>query len=363
MQRIFSALIAFLCAGQLLAGESANSNIQPYFSFHSLGYSETAPIHQIVINDIEGPYFDGGRHSFTHNIIESGAKYNGWKLAAIYRYDYSLEYSEDTAELIYGDRNNLSIEKNRQYDVELELIHARTAGFKFGYEWSVLPELQLGLDLSYLEVSYFLDGYLEGEFMADNDSYSGQLFIDYAYTKDLLPLDREAEEPDGWGYALDFSWLWQMNESWYAKGAFIDLLSQLYIDEAPFTYATANSDRVSFDDNGTIDVKPLLSGREGYRKETLSLPKQISLDVYYRINIDFEMGIAWYRYGDVNFPSIINHYNFSEGSSLKTKFDFKSEALTIGASFPWLTISLTSDRLDYKKARTLGFDAGVYLAF
>ena len=185
MQRIFFALIAFLCTTQLLAAEGADSNIQLYVNSHVFGYSETAPVHQLI-NDFEGPYFEGGKHSFTHNIWEIGGDFNGFKAAYFLRYDYYLNYTQDAAEIIYGDKNDISIEKNRDYDIYLDVKHIRADGFKVGYESQVFEPLDIGIDVSYIEVNQVTEGVVQGHFIAEDDNYIGQLDLDYIYSKDKL---------------------------------------------------------------------------------------------------------------------------------------------------------------------------------
>jgi len=105
-----------LIAAMLLSASKASiaGQAEFYLSSHIFGHSETAPIKQIVVDDFEGSDFDAGKHSFTHNVWEAGAVYKGIKLAVIARYDYALSYSEDTAYLVYADKNEIQIQKNKR---------------------------------------------------------------------------------------------------------------------------------------------------------------------------------------------------------------------------------------------------------
>jgi len=363
MQRIFSAFIVFfLCINTSTANESSDTKYQLYFDSHMFGYSETAPIKQIV-DDMKGPYFDGGDHSFTHNIWEMGVKRNGWKAAYIIRYDYALDYNPDTAEIIYGDKNDISLEKNRVYDVDLDLIHSRSTGFKLGYEWQVKPKLFIGMDVSYLETNRFLKGDVSGEFSAADNDYTGEISLDYVYTKDYL-LSRDVKIPTGRGYTLDIDWRWQSEDDlWKFSGKWTDLVSEITIKDAPFTTATASTDRVSFDDDGHINVKPVLSGVEGYRKEVLRFPKQTKVSGFYQFQPDLNLGLALYQYGDLNFPSTNVEYRLTDTFQLSAGFDYKSDAMTLGCSSSSFNVSLTSDRLSLDRARTFGLDISTNVEF
>ena len=356
MQRIFFAFILFLlCFNVSATNQPFGSNYQAYFEIHTFGYSETAPIRQII-NNMEGATFDGGKHSFTHNIFEEGFKFNGWKVAYFNRYDFVLDYTPDTAEIIYSDSNNVPLEKNRVYDVYLNLIHSQSKGLKFGYEWQLKPNFIVGVDLSYLQVKRYLSGDVIGQFTATDSDYTGQLDLDYFYTKDYL-LDREVSAPRGRGYALDINWRWQSTDKlWTLSGEWTDLISKITIKNAPYTTATASTDRVSFDDEGTISVKPVLSGIEGYRTESLRLPKQASVQGFYQFQPRLNMGLSLYRFGRLNFPSTLLEYRFSEVMQFNAGFEYKSDALTLGLESSMFDISVTSDRLSLDKAKTFGLD-------
>jgi len=361
MQRIISALTALVYAGLSSAEPHTDSSYQLYFDSHSFAYSETAPIHQIV-SDFEGPHFDGGKHSFTHNFWEMGVRRSNWKAAYVIRYDYSLNYTSDAAELIYGDKNDITIEKNREYDVYLDLVHTRALGLKLGYQWQVLEQFNIGVDISYLKTSELLEGKVEGKFTANDNDYSGEAYINYVYSQDDL-LDRPTDKPKGQGYAIDLAWDWRLNSKYRMRGKWTDLLSEITFDNAPFTNATASSNRISYDNEGKIDVKPLVSGTLDYRKHHLKYPRQMNVDAFYQLQTDTELVAGWYQYGDLNFYSLGTTYNTSKEIKLMTRFDFKSNALTLGVDTSNFSVALTSDRLKIKEARTFGLDFTTRIEF
>jgi len=357
-QSVFSILLLAI-SRVVLANDDV---VEFYLSSKVFGYSETAPIAQIVIDDFEGPDFDGGNHSFTHNVWEAGAIVNGFKLAGIARYDYALNYTRDLAYLVYADKNEVPIEKNRPYELNLSVFHARTAGLKMGYQFDIHEDMHWGVDVSYLEVSTFLDGDIDGAITVLDDDYQGDIHLDYVYDSDKL-LDRQADKPEGQGFAVDLAWDWQVNRKLSFAAKWVDLYSAIKIERAPFTTATASSNRVSLDPLGRIDVKPVLSGRENYREHTLNFPRQMRLEGRYWVQESRQLGLRFYRYDRINFVSASILQMLKEEWSVDGEYNFSAQAVTLGVTHSTFRLALSSDRLDLERARTFGLISEFRLAF
>jgi len=356
------SLIAAMFLGTTSEAAAGQAQAEFYLSSHIFGHSETAPIKQIVVDDFEGADFDAGKHSFTHNVWEAGAVYKGFKLAAIARYDYALSYSEDTAYLVYADKNEIPIETNKRYELYLDAFHARTNGVKIGYQLDLNNDMHWALDVSYLVVSTFLDGGIDGAITVLDDDYQGEINLDYVYDNDKL-LNRQVEKTSGKGFAADLSWAWQANRKLGFSAKWIDLYSALNIERAPFTTARASSSRVSLDAQGRIDVKPVLSGRESYRKHTLKFPRQMRLEGNYWLDDSQQLALRYYRYDRLGFVSMSVLQTLSQTWSVDGAYDFSAQALTFGLTHSNFRLALSSDRLDFYEARTFGLLSEFRLRF
>lgn len=352
-----------LAFGVLFLSQSlADSAPQMYVESSMYGHSETAPVAQIVVDDFEGEVFEGGTFSYTHNVWEAGARYAAYKIAAIARYDYLLEYTEDVAELIYADKNNLPIETHRDYRLYLAARHARTYGVKLGYTYEATPQMAFSMDLSMLNVASFIDGQVSGDVRVDADSYSGEIDLDYVYNKDKL-LDRIADKPSGYGYALDLAWVWQAHPRLRFAAALHDVLSALRIDRAPFTRASARSNRVSLGADDRIDVKPTLTGQENYRAHTLRLPQRVNLQGHYALTEDYGLGLQLQTLRSRRYVSVLLERRIDAVQSLHTAFDGRKKAVTLEWRAAHWHAAITSDHLNVEKARTFGLALGVSQAF
>lgn len=364
MTNISSRIYCLVSLFFLLASSAYQTvSAQPtaaYFNMELYGHSETSALTQIVLDDFEGPDFNGGNLSFTHNTWELGARYKNFKIASIARYDYHLSYSEDVAELTYSEKNDLSIETNRTYLIDLNAFHSRATGIKLGYEYSFIQPFKMGVDVSILNSSSFLDGSLKGKLRVNDDSYSGKITLDQVYSTDKL-LDRVNSTPTAKGYSLDLYVDWQPSDDIHLSAKWIDLKSALTLERTPFTSAVANSERVSLGDNDRVDVKPILNGREGFRKYTLKFPKQFRLNSTYKINNKLSMGLQAYRYAENAYLSITSDLNITPRQKLMSAFDFKTHALTLGLRSNNWRFSLTTDKFDFNKARTFGVSTGIHI--
>ncbi len=344
-----------------LCTQAVTSKNEVYVESTMYGHSETSSIKQIVFDEFKGSNYAGGERSFTHNIWEAGTRVDRFKIAALARYDYVLNYTQDLAELVYADKNDKIIETNREYDLYLDVLHARTYGFKFGYLFSLSSSLDMGVDVSALKLGSFMDGHIKGDILVGDDSYDGNILLDYAYDQDEL-LDRQADKPTGYGYAVDVRWNLRVNEYVTIDAEILDLFGRIEIDRAPFTTATASSDRVSLDDNGTIDVKPVLRGKESYRKHSLKLPQRMRLEGRYRLENEFILGLRFNRYDDSVYTQALVTIPIDENQVL-TAFDFRTRALTLGWKSQNVSFSISSDQLDISKARTFGLSFSLLYPF
>ncbi len=341
----------------------ADKSLQIYNENHLFAHSETSTVKQIVMDDFRGPNLREGGYSFTHNRWELGLKHEHWRLGYVLRYDYALKYTHDTAELFYADKNDQPIQQDRRYEVFLAPIHARSWGLRLASSWPLAPTLSIEPSISYLQSKRLQQGQVSGFFVAENDRYSGQLDLDYVYDKDKL-FDRVVTRPSGHGLAFDVALHWNMNESWQAHVAAIDLYHRINYSRTPFHAAKANSDRISFDDEGRIDVKPVLEGSQGYRSHVLRLPRQYRANLQHTLDEQWQISAAFYRYDRLNFPSLGLSYQDLAQSLPKFfgAYDFGAKAVTLGLQAASLRFSLTSDALEFDEAYTFGLNLDWMLA-
>ncbi|MFN3239103.1 MAG: hypothetical protein ACE37D_18895 [Pseudomonadales bacterium] len=275
-----------LVAGSLFA-LSASADEQPWKIYSSLdlfAYSEPVSIDQFA-SDFDDDLEDG-ETAFTHDRLELGVQWRGFRIGYVHRFDYVTEFTEDTAFYHHSEKNNLPIPTNRNYDLLLDVERVEAKGFEVGYEWEFHEGMTLDVsysyysDLSQLQSGFAgvrgdlepFDAQLEADAQAIIDGLSltnrdltplinlaqniqADLRIDYAYDEPKFdePLYRvpnitgpqnpvltgvDFSEPDGTGYSVDIGFNWQVNEQLNVNVELIDIANEFNWDNAPTTRTT-----------------------------------------------------------------------------------------------------------------------------
>ena len=337
---------------------------QTYSEIESSSYSEAMPIKQLL-NDLKGSRINDGDFAYTHNQFEIGHRWGAFELAIFWRYDYFLTFSPDTAWLFYLDKNvdsnNKTIDKQpslelKNYNVRLSANHIQSQGAAVGYSFHLLPELAVKTRLNYFNSGAMTNGSLTGNITTSLDDYSGTLYLDYAYKHDSL-LQRKEESILGQGLGIDIDVFWQLTDkiSLYVQGR--DVFSYIMWRDVTYTKATAITDRVSYDENGTIHVIPNVSGINGYRKQIQRLPNRYLLDLNYHLE-NWQLALQWYRYDNFNFPRLMF------GSREKVidwhlGYDVKTSAVEFGLEHSNISFKVKSDRLALSKAHDFSLSLSV----
>ncbi len=346
----FAALLPFSASAE------KNTN-DIYVSVDSFSYSEPAPIDQLIDN-FEGPEPDSGEVAFTFNQAEIGANFGKWQVGVFTRYDYLLEFNSDTVELFYRDSNDLPFPINRTYNVNIEPNHIEAEGIGVGYQFVVTPSLTITPRLNYLKADAATRGFLRGEIIANEDGdYEGELVLDYIYEEDIL-LDREQESISGEGFSLDVAAQWQIAKNWTLNAYLKDYYSEIYWDDVTFTQARANTNTVTFDDEGRLDSIPVLSGREGFRDFTQTLPQRGKLVVNHQMTSVMSVSAQIDHVEEYVYSRLAWQANWG-GWGIASGYQFETEAFDLAFTSKYFSLKLIADSTDVEQAHTLGLSMNV----
>ena len=246
----------------------ADNTVGVYFRLESFTYSETVPI-AAAVHEWDTTDFDAGDQQWSWNWLEAGVQWGRFTLGYLWREEYDLRFSPDTAELYWRSANKLDLPVNAAYLIDLDASHFQADGFRIAFhdQRSVGPltmDYQLGF--AGLDARDLIDGTLHGhaQTLADND-YEYAAELNYHYSEDRL-FERVVEEPDGAGYAIDFALQLHYQQHRLALSV-SDLYGYIDWERAPYTEGTIDSDNRSYDASGYVRINPTLSGYEGITED------------------------------------------------------------------------------------------------
>jgi len=333
----------------------------PYIVLDLFTYSEPVTVGDVIHN--RNGDFAGGDTAMTHNWAEIGATYNTFGVGILGRYDYDLEFSEDTAEFYYLIRNKKTLPAGKVFDLSLKAKHTRSEGVRFSYLYKFHKSANITFGLSYLRGIWMTEGNARGQSVAlsEND-YDFAFDVNYYYSEDLL-LERHVDAPTGKGYSIDFDLDWTVVNNLSLNLRVIDLVGRMYWDNAPFTKATASSDVKEYDENGYLIYQPVLSGYETNADFTQVLQPQINALLNYHWTPKFAAEASIQSYQIANFYQLGLRYYIKKTSSISARFTFETQAISISYNMRYFNIMLTSDALNFNNAYTLGFSLNAGLRF
>ncbi len=343
------ARAVLLLAAVLSWANACQAEFGTYGSLDSMSYSEPLAIHQIA-NDWQGK-LDDGNLAFTYNRFEFGVSWNNWRVGYVARYDYRLEFSEDTALFYYEEENNVRRTNDRVYDVYLDVTHQRSQGLAIHYDWQVRDDLRITPSLAYLHANDIIDGTLKGEaqFYGD-DTFSGTLGIDYYYLEDFL-FERPVDTGNyrGHGYSFDLDIHWQPLDQLQLQLKTFDLLTRIHWNGLPRTRAQADTEPVQTDDPFERYREASVQGRESDADFRQKLPTRVLLRSAYQYQ---SLHLATEIYHDPDQTFVFPSIGYEIGSWTFTLLGEPFiEAAGVRISHHWLSFFFVTDRLDVKEAK------------
>ena len=335
-----------------------------YQNTESFSFSEVSPIKQFA-KGLKGPALDDGELAITTSHIELGHKFHinkkigGISYAIYARFDYFLEFSNDTAIIAYADKNNLPIPEERTYIIDLAAQHIRASGLKLGYHNSYFNNVDIQFYVSLLEANNMIDGRIYGQLSDLSDNPSGELILDYQYSEDQF-FDRERSELTAKGYAIDLDIQWRPSPSYHFNIKSKDLFSNIMWKNQDRTVGSATTNRIEFDDEGQLNVRPALSWRESERNLNQKLPIQLTVQGNYNVTNRDTLQLETFRYDTHYFSHAAYRHRFGKKIYVGLSYNVDLKATGFELNTPYFKLNISADNDDYEKAKALDFSLGFY---
>lgn len=307
-------------------------------------YSDAVPV-KAFEDDLRGinePH--PGGHALTFNRMEIGVAYRAFELAHFLREDYIFDFSADTMDLMYRDKNKIPIPDGMVYDVYLKAQHIKTEGWRVGYNLGFLQNSNVRVSLNYFDAEDLLYGSLRGQVtVEDGDINGGNLNVLYHYHEDYLLNRKRIQTANGGGYSFDLEADIRLADGWRIQLDLYDLLGRIHWDTAPYTQADVASTTTYYDSDGYARRDPMMVGIEGYKNFTQNLPVHYQLSLTKQIVGPWSVVYTREKYDRVEFDRTFLSYRIAEDWELLSGYDFTMEAVWFALQAEVISLQVATD--------------------
>ncbi|MFO1368998.1 MAG: hypothetical protein U1F46_08380 [Marinagarivorans sp.] len=338
------------------------NKIKLFVSAESVTYAENISI-DAWMDDLHTQDLAPGNTAFTRNYSQWGVDFGPIIFGGFARQDYYLHFSQDTFDLVYQDKNHIPYEANRRYDIHLDVSHVQTHGLKVGYDLSPFNSLNARLIFNYFDAEEVLFGELNGYLQSTNGKINGDLVLDYNYTKDVVLGRSETPPATGRGQSIDAEILWHPLNDMSLHLLVEDAYSQIKWSQSPYTEATITTVRTIKNRDGSVRRAPTISGVEWFRQARQTIPRHAKAEAIYQLMPAFEVELSQERIDNITFNRLMARYKMGSYFKLGLGYDQSASAARVELNSPYLSLTLSADSTDEKKAKFIAFSALAHYAF
>jgi len=345
----------------LIANAVAASPWELNLKASSYSYSKIAPVSQ-VFDNLEGPTVKSGDTAFTDNRIELKFQKGRFGVGLFSRYHYLLYFTPETADFIHAINNDIAIAPSSDYPIDLTAHHMAGEGMTFHFTQAI-NGFHFATSGSYIRAHRMTEGRLWGNLTTnENNEAGGDAYLAYSYSDDLF-FKREKSTVKGYGFTLDASLAWQIHEGWTLSAAGKDLVSDVKWQDQHYTTAEASTKTIAYDNEGFINVSPILTWYETEKSLSQTFPRQTTIRLEHTLDQRNGLGLEYYQYDSLNFPRLTYTRKLSGSGIFSTHYDLESKAILLKYQNRHLSASYTADKLSPGEAFVLGFELTYSLAW
>lgn len=319
--------------------------------FESFTYSEPQSVKDTVTD--WGTTFDRGERQWSWARLELGFRVRQFEFSLIQRADYDLRFNSRAAELWGRIDRKKPLEAGQSTDIQISTEALHATGLRLGYRHDS-DIFSVGFGLTIWRANYLVDGRLEGDVhVVASKDYDFAAKVDYVYSEDLLFDRPDVDDPAGEGYSLDVQGQWRVNDQWSLAIRAEDLLARIRWKEAPYTDAVASSRRKTYDKNGYVNLKPVLSGYEYYRDHTQKLSARVHLGSEYRFDSHISGLLDVRHQFDQTLYAAGVGYRWSDQQRVEARYWLDNGAVELAWLRHGFGLSLALDDWQLHRTRTL----------
>lgn len=376
MKKIAFCLLTFLSGtahADLLnlsnpADMAGNQGMRAYADGHYFVGSDYIAVKEFSDN-WNGAYTPGGGANLAmlNARAEAGVSYDSWRLAALYRKEILIESSRDTTDMVYYNKQHLSVPAGQSFEVDLRVegFEADGARLDKGFILSQANDMAIsaGAGISLLRGRSVRIGRADGAASTTITGYTYNATVEDSNSKATYPFIRDAT-PIGHGYALDVGAKVIWGGGSHLELAANDLIGEMRWENMPHTIETANSATLARDASGYIYYNPTVTGMNDLNRRSITQklnPKLHAQFTYPASNFDISVGTGWMK--GYWFPQAGAAYRLNENWKATLDYDARFKTLGLGLKHRWFYLDLRSDSSSLGKAKAYGLAGGVNILF
>ncbi len=283
-----------------------------------------------------------------------------------WRYDYLMQFSEETAETYWRYANQQPPSTSERYPLFLEAKHNERVGANIGFTQVLTPNWQLTTKANIWQGLHIVDGVIEGTLVTQPQLMTEQqplrdsiatldATIDYAYDKPQLGeenLGWQPDKPNGYGYSMDVGLSGQWGDHTQFRVQAYDVLGRMHWQDVASTQY-----RLGYDVNG----RPLynLEGQLDRQDSRQTLPWRVETSLKHSLG-DLGDNDNWVFGVDAQANQIQALYQLSATYNLHNNavpvaltglFEPQTQALGVALNSQYGGIKLLTDAIAPNKAK------------
>ena len=265
------------------------------FSMMVTAHSPAQPI-SAFIDDWDAP-LDSGEHAYLQGRVAIDVRPAGSAISygLGWRYDYLMQFSEETAQVYWQYENKVAGAPDKTYPLYLQASHNERVGANIGYSYPINPDWQLAAKANIWQGLHALDGKINGQLTSQAIAADGNIrdsvnnadaSLDYYYDKPALGeenLGWNPDKPKGLGYSLDVQLAGKLTPTTTLNLQGYDLLGRMQWRDMPSTRYALGYD---------VSGRPLytLEGQLASFDVTQDLPWRIEGSLLHQLDNKWQLG-------------------------------------------------------------------------
>ena len=303
-----------------------------------------------------------GYKAFLQGRAEISTKNQHRQLSILWRYDYLLDFSEQTAQIYHAYKNNYLPIAQQDYPLFIKAKYSESYGVRWLQYQEFNKNLKLGLAINLLKGYKITDGQLEGNVNFKQQGFkvkdinNMQMDVNYYYDEPQLKeeqLEWYPKNPSALGFSVDAELAWQINPKTHFLVQINDIYGRLYWHDIPTTQYNASCQCYKF----THNIEGQLAIDDKYTQKLLINGKSI---LAYQLGDLYKTELRGLFNQSFSLWQGVFLYNLKNNWQLGFITEPQTRSLGVELKTKNIYVHFLTDDLNTNQAHRLGFGLGVY---